>query len=101
MACTAADQEIDDCSVLVVVSLWIGAPHVFVRDSRFVQSSDVQPNRGDPIVGLLEIGVHGESLLQRLERLNVLETLHRLHRMNARARSPSGNAGSSSSARWQ
>jgi hypothetical protein len=50
---------------------------VFVRDSRFVQSSDVQTNRGDPVVCLLEIGLHGENLLQRFERFGVLDTLRR------------------------
>ena len=73
--------------------LWIGAPHVFVRDSRFLQSSDVQTNRGDPVVCLLRLGCTARTCCSASSASACWKLFAGLHRMHARARCPSGNAG--------
>jgi hypothetical protein len=57
--------------------LWIRPPRLLVSDARFLKTSDVQTNRGDPIMRLLEVWLHGQNLLQRFEGLSVLKTLRR------------------------
>ena len=47
------------------------------EDARSLEATYVQTNSGNPVVGTLEIGLHGQNLLQRLECLQVLKALCR------------------------
>src|SRR5580765_2248652 len=50
---------------------------VGVRAARFLQSSDVQADGGNAVMGLLEAGLDRDHSSQRFERVSVLEALRR------------------------
>ena len=86
--------EIDKLEVLAP-SLWIRPLRLLVGHARFLKPSDMQTNRGHPVMGPLKLGCTARTCSSAAIASACWKFFAGLHRIKARAKCPSGNAGSS------